>query len=146
RRSSQLVGLAAVLIILAPLALAQEGRISREGGAWGQEIAGTLASVKNLRVKVDMGSVVVHGGQQQQGINYVVHTRAYTSSEEDARRQFGSFKVSAYVRGDTAWIVGDWQGGRPRKFSGEFAINVPREIDLVKIETEGGNVDTTGIS
>ena len=32
----------------------------------------------------------------------------------------------------------------PRKFSGEFAINVPREIGLVKIETEGGNVDTTG--
>ncbi len=145
KRSPQFVGLLCVVCLLAPLARAQEGRISREGGAWGQEITGTLASVKNLHVKVDMGSVVVHGAQRQ-GINYVVHTRAYTSSEEDARRQFGSFKVSAYVRGDTAWIVGDWQGGRPRKFSGEFAINVPREIGLVKIETEGGNVDTTGIS
>jgi len=82
------------MCLLAPLTRAQEGRISREGGAWGQEITGTLASVKNLHVKVDMGSVVVHGAQQQ-GINYVVHTRAYTSSEEDARRQFGSFKVSA---------------------------------------------------
>jgi hypothetical protein len=101
--------------------------------------------VKNLHVKLDMGSVVVHGGQQQ-GINYVVHTRAYTSSEEDARRQFGNYKISAYVRGDTAWIVGDWQGRHPRKFSGEFAINVPREIGLVKVETEGGNVDTIGIA
>src|SRR4029077_14115636 len=93
----------------------------------------------------DMGSVVVHGGQQQ-GINYVVHTRSYTSSEQDARRQFDYFKISAYVKGDTAWIVGDWQGRRPRKFSGEFTINVPREISLVKIETEGGNVDTTGVA
>jgi DUF4097 and DUF4098 domain-containing protein YvlB len=134
-----------VLALVASLAVAQDARISREGGAWGQEITGSLAAVKNLRVKLDMGSVVVHGGQQQ-GINYVVHTRAYTSSEEDARRQFGNYKISAYVRGDTAWIVGDWQGGHPRKFSGEFAINVPREIGLVKVETAGGNVDTTGIA
>jgi DUF4097 and DUF4098 domain-containing protein YvlB len=144
-RSPQFVRLSFVLVLLAPLAMAQDARISREGGAWGQEITGTLAAVKNLRVKLDMGSVVVHGGQQQ-GINYVVHTRAYTSSEEDARRQFGNYKISAYVRGDTAWIVGDWQGGHPRKFSGEFAINVPREIGLVKVETAGGNVDTTGIA
>ncbi|MHB8217175.1 MAG: DUF4097 family beta strand repeat-containing protein [Candidatus Sulfotelmatobacter sp.] len=134
-----------MLALLAPLAVAQETRVSREGGAWGQEITGNLAAVKNLRVKVDMGSVVVHGAQQP-GINYVVHTRSYSSSEQDARRQFESFKVSAYVRGDTAWIVGDWQGRRPHKFSGEFAINVPREISLVKIETEGGNIDTTGVA
>ena len=61
-------------------------------------------------------------------------------------RQFESYKLNAYVRGDTAWIVGDWQGRRPRKFSGEFAINVPREITLVKIETEGGNIDTSGVA
>jgi DUF4097 and DUF4098 domain-containing protein YvlB len=143
--SPRFVGLVSVLALLAPLAVAQDAHISREGGNWGQEITGTLAAVKVLRVKVDMGSVVVHGGQQQ-AINYVVHTRAFTSSEEDARRQFDSFKITAYVRGDTAWIVGDWQGGRPRKFSGEFAINVPREIGLVKIETQGGNVDTTGVA
>jgi DUF4097 and DUF4098 domain-containing protein YvlB len=141
----QFVRLLLVLSVLASLAVAQETRVTREGGAWGQEVTGTLTGVKNLRVKVDMGSVVVHGGQQQ-GINYVVHTRSYTSSEQDARRQFESFKVSAYIRGDTAWIVGDWQGRRPHKFSGEFAINVPREISLVKIETEGGNIDTTGVA
>jgi DUF4097 and DUF4098 domain-containing protein YvlB len=145
KRSPQFAGVLCVLAVLVPLALAQETHVSREGGAWGQEVTGTLAAVKNLRVKVDMGSVVVHGGQQQ-GINYVVHTRSYTSSEQDARRQFDYFKISAYVKGDTAWIVGDWQGRRPRKFSGEFTINVPREISLVKIETEGGNVDTTGVA
>jgi len=145
KRALQFVGLLGVLALLAPLALAQETRISREGGAWGQEVTGTLAAVKNLRVKVDMGSVVVRGGQQQ-GINYVVHTRSYSSSEQDARRQFESFKVTAYVKGDTAWIVGDWQGRRPRKCSGEFTINVPRDMGWMKLETEGGNVDATGIS
>lgn len=147
KRASQFVGLAAVLALLAPLALAQETKVSREGGSWGREISGSLAAVKNLRVKVDMGSVVVHGAQQP-GINYIVHTRyGNFSSEQDARREFEQYKVTAYVKGDTAWIVGDWQGGRrPRHFSGEFNVTVPREMALVKLETEGGNVEATGLA
>jgi DUF4097 and DUF4098 domain-containing protein YvlB len=141
--------LAIVLALLAPLSFvqsqAQESKVSREGGSWAQETTGSLAAVKILRVKVDMGSVVVRGGQQQ-GINYVVHTRFGTGSEQEARRQFEQYKVTAYVKGDTAWIVGDWQGGRqPRHFSGEFSVMVPREMTLVKLETEGGNVDASGI-
>jgi DUF4097 and DUF4098 domain-containing protein YvlB len=151
KRALQIVGLVNTLALLASLALvtaspAQETHISREGGTWGQEITGSLAAVRNLRVKVDMGSVVVRGGQQQ-GINYVVHTNFKTSSEQDARREFEQYKITAYVKGDTAWIVGDWQGGgHPRHFSGEFNINVPREMALVKLETEGGNVDAGGVS
>lgn len=146
KRALQIVGLAGVMAVLAPLALAQDVHVSREGGAWGQEVTGSLAAVKNLRVKVDMGSVVVRGGQEQ-GIHYVVHTRFDNSSEEEARRQFDKYKVSAYVKGDTAWIVGDWQGGHhPRHFSGEVSVNVPREIALVKLETEGGNVDASGLA
>ena len=146
KRALQIVGLGSVLALLAPLVVAQESRISREGGTWGQEVTGSLAAVKNLRVKVDMGSVVVKGGQQQ-GINYVVHTRFGNSSEQDARRQFENYKITAYVKGDTAWIVGDWQGGRqPRHCSSEFAVMVPREMALVKLETEGGNVEATGVT
>ena len=146
KKALQLVGLGTVLALLVPLAVAQETHVSREGGAWGQEITGSLAAVKNLRVKVDMGAVVVHGAQQQ-GIQYVVHTRFGNSSEQEARHQFEQYKVTAYVKGDTAWIVGDWQGGRhPRHFSGEFNINVPREMALVKLETEGGNVEATGLA
>ena len=146
KRSPQFVRLLGVLAMLAPLTLSQETRISRQGdGVWSQEINGSLAGAKILRVKVDVGSVVVKGGSTQ-AISYVVHTRSYTSSEQDAKRQFESYKLNAYVRGDTAWIVGDWQGRRPRKFSGEFAIHVPHEITLVKIETEGGNIDTSGVA
>lgn len=145
KRALQLVGLASVLALLAPLALAQETHVSREGGAWSQEITGSLAAVKVLRVKVDMGSVKVHGGQQQ-GINYIVHTHFGNSSEQDARKQFEQYKVTAYVKGDTAWIVGDWQGGKhPRRFSGEFSVMVPRDMALVKLETDGGNVEAIGV-
>jgi DUF4097 and DUF4098 domain-containing protein YvlB len=145
KRALQLVGLASVLALLAPLALAQETHVSRDGGAWSQEITGSLAAVKVLRVKVDMGSVKVHGGQQQ-GINYIVHTHFGNSSEQDARKQFEQYKVTAYVKGDTAWIVGDWQGGKhPRRFSGEFSVVVPRDMALVKLETDGGNVEAIGV-
>lgn len=146
KRSPQFVGLLGVLAMLAPLALAQETHISRDGsGSWSQEVSGSLAAAKILRVKVDSGAVIVKGGSHP-GISYVVHTRSYNSSEQDARREFDAYKLSAYVRGDTAWIVGDWQGRRPHKFSGEFSINIPREMALVKIETEGGNIDTTGVA
>lgn len=146
KRSLQLVGSAVALALLASLAVAQETHVTREGGAWGQEITGSLTAVKNLRVKVDMGSVIVRGGQQQ-GINYVVHTRFGTSSEQDARRQFEQYKITAYVKGDTAWIVGDWHGGRqPRHCSSEFSVMVPREMALVKLETDGGNVEATGVA
>lgn len=151
KRALQVVGLAGVLALLAPgglvsQALAQDVHVSREGSAWGQEITGSLAAVKTLRVRVDMGAVVVHGTQQQ-GIEYVIHTQFDHSSEQEARREFDKYKITAYVKGDTAWIVGDWQGGRrPRHFNGEFNINVPHEIALVKLETEGGNVETTGIA
>lgn len=151
KRALQIVGLAVVLTLLAPLAVvpqgwAQETHVTREGGAWGQEITGSLAAVKNLRVKVEMGSVVVRGGQQQ-AINYVVRTHFGNSSEQEARHQFEQYKITAYVKGDTAWIVGDWQGGRrPRHSSAEFSVMIPREMALVKLETEGGSVDATGIA
>lgn len=146
KRALQIVSPVIALALLAGLAAAQETHISREGGAWAQEITGSLSGVKNLRVKVATGSVVVRGGQQQ-GINYVAHIRFGTSSEEEARRQFEEYKVTAYVRGDTAWIVGDWQGRRqPRHCSSEFSVMVPREMTLVKLETEGGSVDATGVA
>jgi hypothetical protein len=143
KRSPQFAGLW-MLALLAPLVLAQDTQVSHESGAWNQATTGTLAAARNLRVKVDMGSVVVHGGQQS-SISYVVHGHSF-QSERDARRQFGSFKISSYVKGDTAWIVGEWQGGRPRRTSGEFVIDIPRDTDSVKIETGGGGVEATGVT
>jgi DUF4097 and DUF4098 domain-containing protein YvlB len=142
KKSAKIV---AVLWLLASVTLAQQARVYREGGGWAQEVVGSLAASKNLRVKVDVGSVHVQGGSQQ-AINYVIHNRAYTSSEDKARREFDAYKISAYVRGDTAYLIAEWQGGNPHRFSGEFDITVPREMEGVKIETDGGNVVTTSIA
>jgi DUF4097 and DUF4098 domain-containing protein YvlB len=124
-------------------ALSQETKIYRESSSWGQEITGNLGSARNLRIKVQSGSIRVQGGTQS-GIHYVIHRHAYTSSEQQARRQFETYKVEAYVRGDTAFITAN-ASGVLSKCGGEFVINVPRNIELARIETEGGSVSTAGI-
>ena len=141
----QLSKFVAVLLLILPLASAQQGRVYGDGGNWTQEITGSLTTVKNLKIKVDIGTVRVDGGSQS-SINYVIRNHSYSGSEDRARREFDNYKISAYVRGDTAWIVADWEGGRPHKFSGDFVVNVPREMDEISIETEGGNVSTTGVT
>ena len=42
--------------------------------------------------------------------------------------------------------MGEWQGSRPRRSSSEFVINIPRNTELVKVETEGGDLTATGIA
>jgi len=138
----RMTGIAAVFALLASAALAQQSRVFQEGSNWVQETSGSIANARNLRVKTDFGSVRVNGGSQQ-GISYVFRNVA-SASEHRARRQFENIHVSAYVRGDVAYItVDDSQGSR--KCSGDFTINVPREMDSVKVETDGGSVVTTGI-
>jgi len=136
---------AALVVTLASLVLAQEGRIYREGSNWVQEVTGELSGAKNLRVKLDAGSVRVQGGSQA-GISYVIHRRAYTSSEQQARREFGSTHVSASVKGDTAWLVAERANGRDHKCSDDLVVNVPRNLELAKVETGGGNVNATAIA
>jgi DUF4097 and DUF4098 domain-containing protein YvlB len=147
RRAIKLAGVGTLLLALASLALGQESRVFREGGNWVQEITGSLGAARILHVKVDMGSVRVEGSAQP-GVSYVIRSRSYNSSEQQARRDFELYKISAYSKGETAWIVGDWQGGRNRnrKYSGEFVITVPKNLELAKIETDGGNVRATGIA
>jgi DUF4097 and DUF4098 domain-containing protein YvlB len=158
--SRQFANLLSMIAVVAPLVLAQEAHITNENGTWSQVTTGSMAAVKNVRVRVDMGSVVVRGGQQP-GIDYSFRMQYCGGSEKDARRQFDGYKVSTYIHGDTAWVVGEWRGthsvhvgparmsitvGADRRFSGEFVINVPRNTDLVKIETGGGGVETTGVA
>jgi DUF4097 and DUF4098 domain-containing protein YvlB len=141
----------AVMLMLLPLAVAQETRpdeqtrVFQEHGRWSRQITGSLPAAKNLRVKVESGSVRVEGGSQQT-INYSISNHSYAASEDKARREFDAYKISVYVRGDTAWVVGEWQGGRPRRSSSEFVINVPRNTDLVKVSTDGGDMVTTGVA
>jgi len=144
KQATKLASIAVVMTTLASLALCQETRVYREGSNWVQEMTGDLGAAKNLRVKLAAGSVRVQGGAQT-GITYVIHRKAYTSSEERARHEFESYRISTSVKGDTAWVVAE-SSRRDSKCSDDFVINVPRNLDSVKIETGGGNVGATGIA
>jgi len=144
KQAIKLVGVGALVAALASLALCQETRMYREGSNWVQEMTGDLGAAKNLRVKLAAGSVRVQGGSQA-GITYVIHRKAYTSSEQQARREFDSYRISTSVKGDTAWIVAE-SSRRDSKCSDDFVVNVPRNLDSAKIETGGGNVNATGIA
>ena len=137
------LGLLAALITT--LCAAQQTAIQKEGGNWVSVVTGSLSGVRNLHVQVEIGAVRIQGGSAQ-GINYVIRNRSYESSEERARKQFEGYKISTYVRGDTAFITGEWENGHPHKFNAEVTVNVPRDLDLVKIQTDGGEISTTGIS
>jgi DUF4097 and DUF4098 domain-containing protein YvlB len=143
----QAIKFASVTVLMAALVslvLCQESRVYRDGSNWAQETTGELGAAKNLRVKLDSGSVRIQGGSQA-GITYVIHRKAYKSSEQQARREFESYRINTSVKGDTAWIVAESQG-RDRSCSDDFVITVPRNLEFAKIETGGGNVNATGIS
>ena len=144
KQAIKLASIAVVVITLASVALSQETRMYRDGGNWVQEMTGDLGAARNLRLKLASGSVKVQGGSQT-SITYVIHRRAYTSSEQEARREFESYRMTALVKGDTAWIASE-SGGRDRRCSDDFVINVPRNLDVAKIETGGGSVNVTHIS
>jgi hypothetical protein len=159
KRSSQIVGLLGVLAVLAPLALAQEPHISQQNGTWTEVSSGSLSAARNIRIRVDMGAVIVRGSSQS-GIDYALHMQSPGTSEEEAKHQFEGYKVTTYVHGDTAWVVGEWRGthsvhvGSARvsvstgshKFSGEFVVNLPRNTESLRVETGGGGVDTSGVA
>jgi hypothetical protein len=60
--------IAALFLLLVSVAVAQEARpdeqarVYQDNGKWSRQITGSLAAVKNLRVKVDSGVVRVVGG------------------------------------------------------------------------------------
>src|SRR5580700_11113750 len=86
-----------------------------------------------------------NAGVSQAGITYVIHRKAYTSSEQQARHEFDSYRITTTVKGDTAWIVAE-SNGRDRRCSDDFVINVPRNLQAAKVETGGGNVTATGVA
>jgi DUF4097 and DUF4098 domain-containing protein YvlB len=145
KKYSKFSGVLVAVALLASIASGQQTRVYRDGDSWTEEVTGSLSAARNLRVRVDFGSVRVQGSSQQD-ITYVIRTRSYVSDEKQARREFESYKITASAHGDSAFIEGDWQGHRHNLCSGEFVIHVPRSLDLAKIETSGGGVTVTEIA
>ncbi|MFZ0796916.1 MAG: hypothetical protein WCA13_14020 [Terriglobales bacterium] len=144
KQAIKLASITVFVTALASLALCQETRVYRDGSNWVQEMTGDLGAAKNLRVKLAAGSVRVQGGSQA-GITYIIHRKVYTSSEQQARREFESYRISTSVKGDTAWVVAE-SSRRDSRCADDFVINVPRNLESAKIETGGGSVSATGIA
>ncbi len=126
-------------------ALAQQTRVQREGSSWVEIITGSLPASRSLRLSAQTGSIEVHGGDQPT-ISYVIRKRSFTDSERNARREFDSYRITARQSGDTAVIEGNWEGGSPRKFTADYSIEVPRNLALAKLETQGGTMSVRDVS
>src|SRR5215471_9077576 len=62
KHAVKFAGIGLMVAGLVAVAASQENRVYRQGSNWAQELSGSLSGAKNLRVKVDNGSVRVEGG------------------------------------------------------------------------------------
>ncbi len=131
------------LAVTVPL-WAQQARVYREGNSWIEETTGTLPAAREVRVSTDLGSVKVQGNSQH--ISFTVRKRTFAASERLARRQFEQMRITSGKTGETAFLEGRLSGRNLNQFSAEFAVQVPRELDLVKVETRGGGLSFNSIA
>ncbi len=136
--------LVAFTAALPSFAQQQEVRIFRDGNSWVREIKGEMPAARNLVVRVDLGSVHVTGVAQPD-ITYTVRTRIITSSEESARRAFAAYHIASYTRNDVANLTGDLDE-RPKHCSDEFVVQVPTQLALAHVTTEGGGIEVKSIA
>jgi hypothetical protein len=133
-----------ILALAAPL-LAQTSRLYRDAGSWVEERTGSIPASKALRVITQAGSVQVIGGPQRE-ITYTVKKRAYVQSEAEAQKYLNSFHFRAASSLEEALIEGNWTHPAPRKFSAEILVQVPRELELVRVRTKGGDLSVRNLA
>ena len=117
--------------------------VYREGNAWVQQTTGELPAAKVIKVSTDSGSVRVTGADRG-NITYTLRKKVYGGSEEAAKRRFEQFKIAAWTTGDVAAFRGQCEA-RHGRTSVDFDIQVPRNVTLVFVRTEGGSVGTSNI-
>lgn len=143
RRFEHAATMAFVLAAVLPLA-AQTSKIYRDGNSWVEEISGSLSPTKALKVSTEAGSVQLEGGAERQ-ITYVIRKRVYLESEQIARRLFQSFRVNTARRGDTVVIEGTRQLRSLPKFTAEFSVRAPQQLQSAILNTEGGNIAASNL-
>jgi len=148
KRTRKFALLAATIVIAAVPVFAQtsnsNSRIFRDGNSWVEEITGSIPAPDSLRVTTDMGSITVQGGTQKDA-TYTIRKRVRSGSEEAARRDLAGFRVSAAKRGDAAIIEGSTER-RVKRLSVDFQVHVPRDLQQVRTETEGGSLSLHNLS
>jgi hypothetical protein len=131
--------LAMLLVATSLWGVAQESssRIYRSKGEWVEEVTGTLAAGKTVKVKTQAGPIILQGGQQNT-VSYTIHKHVCTRSEDAARRELARLRVVTSTAGDTTIIRSEGEGSR-RGFM-DFDVRVPSQTSFVKLETNGGSI------
>ena len=131
---------------LATLAQAQESKVFQDGRYWVEETSGSINSARNLKVVADAGAVKVQGAGQP-NVTYVIRKRVAAGSEQEARRQFDKFRVSASSNGDTAVIKGTCMNDNGRsRLSVNYEIVTPQNLALVYTRSGGGSLSVNNIN
>lgn len=140
----------AVLVCLAfqPLlavdqAYLKRGALERHGRAWVErsEFGAPVREGGRLILRADAGSVVLRPVTGDR-VNGQVTLRAYTGSEEDARRMVANYRLSVRtLEGGGVYVTAESAGGRRHNgsFGADFEIKLPQRFN-VDIETQGGDI------
>jgi DUF4097 and DUF4098 domain-containing protein YvlB len=117
-------------------------RTYRDGANWVQETTGSVPSARLLRLYSALGSVEVRGQAGANTVTYKVRKVVHRSTEDEAKREWAAFTVGSGRRGEWVILSGEWVGARPRRsrMNVEYVITLPKETDIVKLETLGGSV------
>lgn len=121
-------------------------RVYSEGGAWVQEVTGSLPAPREIKVVTQAGWVKVHGAAQS-NLTYTLRKRVKAGSEEEARKLFSNFRIQAWSQGEVALFRGQFDSlyGR-RSPSVDFDITTPRATSSVHASTGGGSVGVNNIA
>ncbi|HVP63732.1 MAG TPA: hypothetical protein VMT82_02480 [candidate division Zixibacteria bacterium] len=124
------------------IAFSQE-KLQREGRTWVRSENGTLPTGRSVRVITGVGNVTIDNVGKP--FTYTVRKRSSQVREQDAKKQFSALRVSGSRRGDVSVLEGDWprNSGMASGFGADFFVHVPRELDLVLVDTLSGNVTVT---
>jgi hypothetical protein len=123
----------------------KRGNPVRQGGAcWSATYEWNALAREGgkLVLRSDMGSVEITPGSSNQLEGRVV-VRAYTGSEEKARRVFDAYRLSARsIEGGSVYVNGEFPASSHNNGSvaAEFDIKLPTRFNL-DVETQGGEID-----
>jgi len=135
-----------VAATLATLAQAQESKVFQDGRYWVEETSGSISSARNLKVVADAGTVKIQGAGQP-NVTYLIRKRVAAGSEQEARRQFEKFRVSASNYGDTALIKGTCMSDTGRsRLSVNYEVVAPQNLALVYTRSGGGSLSVNNIN
>ncbi len=141
RKWSSVAALVA-LAVAVPLC-AQQSRVYRDGASWVEEITGTLPASRQVRITTDLGSVQVQGSSPN--VTYIIRKRSYAPSQEAARRQFEQMHISTVKNAEGDFIEGKLAGRNLNRFNAEFIVQIPRQLEMVKVDTRGGSLNFSSI-